>query len=155
MFEQWRREEPGFPWPSLDEYARRASEGHRPFALLVEGHPACYGWVSLLQAFWLGELKQGCSIDAPMTWIWDCVTPASMRNRGHYTHFLRALRWKFRDRDLLIFCHALNAPSRRAIRHAGFEPWVLVTQTASDTRSEVLNSRFRFNVAMQPMLQRG
>ncbi len=140
LFEQWRGSQSEFPWPSPEEGPRRFAEGHRLFALVSEGRPRCYGWISRLQTLWLQEIKRTCSVDAPMTWIWDCVTPASMRNRGYYAEFLRSLRRRLRDRDLLIYCHALNTVSYRAILRAGFVPWRIVTQSPARTEIKVLRT---------------
>ena len=141
-YEQWRRTEPDFPWPSPDEGPHRFSEGHRPFALVSEGKPRCYGWVTVMNSFWIDELKCVCRVDATMTWIWDCVTPAAMRNRGYYIEFLRALRRKYRDRELLIYCNSRNAPSHHAIRRAGFQVWATVTRSPAGTRVCVERPRF-------------
>ena len=153
LVEQWQRTEPEFPWPSPDEGPRRFGEGHRLFALVSDARPRCYGWISVMQTFWLDELKQHCGTDGPMTWIWNCVTPASMRNRGHYTEFLRALRRYFRDRDLLIFCHAHNAPSYRAILRAGFQPWTIITQFPGGTGIDVVRPRFGLGLNALPQPQ--
>jgi|CXWL01.1.fsa_nt_gi hypothetical protein len=141
-YEQWRRAEPDFPWPSPEEGPHRFSGGHRPFALVLDGRKCCYGWVSVMDSFWINEVKSGCRVDATMTWIWDCVTPVAMRNRGHYIEFLNALRRKFRDRDLLIYCHARNAPSYHAIRRAGFQEWASVTRSPAGIRVRVERPRF-------------
>ena len=141
-YEQWRSAQPDFPWPSRDDGARRFSEGHRPFALFADGEPRCYGWVSVMRSFRLNELNQYCDTHAPMTWIWDCVTPITMRDRGFFTNFLRALRQKYADRELLIYCHARNAASYRAIRRAGFVPWAMVTRFPDVTRVKILQPRF-------------
>lgn len=95
-----------------------------------------------MQAFWINELGGVFGTDVTMTWIWDCVTPAAMRNQGHYTEFLKALRHKFRDHELLIYCHAHNAASYRAIRRAGFLPWANVTQHPRRTSIDILQTRF-------------
>ena len=141
LIEQWRSES-GFPWPDAGECARRCAEGHRLYALTADGRPCCYGWAGRLQTFWLEELRQSCSLGSPMTWIWDCVTPAALRNHGHYTAFLRALRHRFRDRDLIIFCHAMNHVSYRAILRAGFRTWSIVTQSPRGTAVRFLDQRF-------------
>ena len=155
LYEQWRRTQLDFPWPSQDEGARRYSEGHRSFALFADGESRCYGWVSVMRSFQLNELNQYCGTDAPMTWIWDCVTPIAMRNRGFYTDFLRALRRKYADRELLIYCHARNAASYRAIRHAGFVPWAMVTRFPDVTKVKILQPRFGLDLYVMSGSERG
>src|SRR5687768_13872090 len=82
LFDHWRRCEPGFPWLDRKVCVDRFTNGHKLYALAVDGKPVCFGWVSNSRSFEIGELRGVCTLESAAFWIWDCITVSSHRNQG-------------------------------------------------------------------------
>lgn len=109
-----------FPWHDEAMLAERFASGSRLYGVRKNDQWVCFGWVSFTPRFFVGELGRWVEFPEPTTWIWDCVTPAPFRGRGHYVellHGIASLEGKF---PIAIFCTEENASSRRGIEKAGF-----------------------------------
>lgn len=131
--QSWIEEQPDFPW-TQEAVESRTRQGHRLYALIAQGAPVCYGWVSNRSSFEIGELTGTCDLGKSTLWIWDCVTPPAHRNRGYYTAFLTALLVEVGSQSPVIYCDSKNIPSRRAIEKSGFVAFASVIRSRLGTR---------------------
>lgn len=114
------------PWTAETLKARQLA-GHQLFALQQGGERVAFAWLSPAGGLEIGELGGHWNSSEPVRWVWDCVTPERYRGRGFYSQLLSGLSHKFSHQKLVIYCDALNEPSKRGILRAGFSPWVTVT----------------------------
>jgi hypothetical protein len=116
------------PW-SPEDVSARLGEGHRLFALRVNDRLVSFAWVADSTTFSINELDALVTIDRPMIWLWDCVTPDPFRGRGYYPRLLQALIARFEVDRTVIYSFPKNYPSIRGIQKAGFAPWMSVATT--------------------------
>ena len=121
------------PWEKHEVDARRTS-GARLFALRAETRLVSFAWVSRRQDFRVEEIRRELKSEAPLTWIWDCLTPSEYRGHGYYPELICQLAAQFGQRDAVIFVRTDNTPSVRGIAKAGFQPWVEIAVTKWSAR---------------------
>lgn len=103
---------------------RLRRSGADGFALMREGVPVHFAWVTEFEAFYMAEIGQHLrSPGEGAKLVFDCWTPVSMRGRGYYVQTLAPLSASLRQdsRSVWIFGAATNQASLRGIRKAGFE----------------------------------
>ena len=134
------RSAPDCPY-SREMRETRLRAGHRLFALVSDGKPVCFGWLSPDSKLRIDELGKSFDSSGLVRWIWDCITPAEERGKGHYTQMLEAFQTKFPGPALLgIFCVAQNVASKKGIERAGFQPWFSVTRSVFGTKLNVFDT---------------
>jgi hypothetical protein len=101
------------------------------FALVRDGFPVHFAWVTKFEAFYLAETRS--KVTSPgkeAELIFDCWTPQAVRRRGHYSDTIGKVAvglWG-RARTAWIFGAATNDASLRGIEKAGFEPWFILVR---------------------------
>jgi hypothetical protein len=116
------------PWERREIDARLNSGAHL-FALRARNRLVSFAWVSRAQNFRVDEIRRELRSDTPLTWIWDCKTPAEFRGRGYYPELICRLAIRFGTGDAAIFVRTDNTASVRGILKAGFQPWVAIAVT--------------------------
>jgi hypothetical protein len=116
------------PWSS-EAVSKRLHDGHRLFVLRVNDRLVSFAWVTEDRTFSIDELDAIVTVDRPMVWLWDCMTPAAFRGRGYYPRLLLGLVARFEAARTVIYCQPMNYPSLRGIQKAGFARWMSVTST--------------------------
>ena len=53
--------------------------------------------------------------------LFDFITPPKFRNKGNYTKLLKLIRYKFKDKNIMIYALSSNKKSKKAIIKAGFK----------------------------------
>jgi CelD/BcsL family acetyltransferase involved in cellulose biosynthesis len=103
---------------------RLRTSGAEGFALMREGIPVHFAWVTGFEGFYMAELGQHLRAPAKSAkLVFDCWTPISMRGRGYYAKTLPLVSASLREdgHSPWIFGAATNESSLRGIRKAGFE----------------------------------
>jgi GNAT superfamily N-acetyltransferase len=135
-------EMPGFPWSEAKNIQGRFSNGHKLYALSLNGNAVSFGWVSLQQSFDVGELRGKCIVGTNAIWIWDCVTLPEHRGRGYYTRLLQSLLCLYPGSRYIIFSRSDNDFSVRGILRAGFHSWACITVWRLGYWMKIINKDF-------------
>ncbi len=140
QFDKWVWTIHYFPWPNPKISHQRLNENTKLYALIEGDIPVCLGWVTRSSTFPLGELEGKCDFDPPTDMIWDCVTLANERRKGHFTRFLTGLQARFPQTTFSIFCLPDNHASAGSIRKAGFRPWSFVRVSRFGTKVKMFSA---------------
>lgn len=104
---------------AFGRFLERGAEGW----ILADGARwVSYGWITNCARFVPPHF--GGNLAGPMDWIFYCGTHPDYRGRGAFTALLTHMA-KTRlntERELFVDTLVENAPSRRAVNKAGFEP---------------------------------
>lgn len=113
--------------PEADRVASRFARGCRAFAVLDAGRLVAYGWVSTGPE-WVGELGVEITPAPGEAYVWNCLTLAEHRRRGHYRALLDGIVARSRREGLSrLWIGSVEDPAEKANADAGFLPVASVT----------------------------
>jgi GNAT superfamily N-acetyltransferase len=105
-----------------DRVATRLARGCRAFAVLHEGRIVSYGWLSTGPE-WIGEVGVEISPGAGEAYVWNCLTLAEHRRRGHYRALLEGIVAQARREKLTrLWIGSIDDPAEKADADVGFVP---------------------------------
>ena len=103
-----------------DRVAPRFERGSRAFAVIEAGNVVSYGWLSTATE-WIGELGVEISPGAGEAYIWNCLTLAQHRRRGHYRALLEGIVAQGRREGMArLWIGSTEDPAQKADADAGF-----------------------------------
>lgn len=103
-----------------DRVAPRFERGSRAFAVIEAGNVVSYGWLSTATE-WIGELGVAISPGAGEAYIWNCLTLADHRRRGHYRALLEGIVAQGRREGMArLWIGSTEDPAQKADADAGF-----------------------------------
>jgi GNAT superfamily N-acetyltransferase len=103
-----------------DRVAPRFERGSRAFAVMEAGKVVSYGWLSTTTE-WIGELGVEISPAAGEAYVWNCLTLAAHRRRGHYRALLEGIVAQARRDGLArLWIGSTEDPAQKADADAGF-----------------------------------
>ena len=103
-----------------DRVGPRFERGSRAFAVIEAGNVVSYGWLSTATE-WIGELGVAISPGAGEAYIWNCLTLADHRRRGHYRALLEGIVAQGRREGMArLWIGSTEDPAQKADADAGF-----------------------------------
>ncbi len=108
---------------------RRWARGCRSFALCEGGEIRAYGWLSHGPE-WIGEAALEIRPPAGDAYLWNCVTLASHRRRGHFRTLVGGVAAQVLSEGVTrLWIGSVQGSAEAAVAAAGFEPALVLDCT--------------------------
>ena len=105
---------------AFKEKKERFKKGQYFLALCYKNKLVSSGWIGAGKSWLITEIDRKIKLLNQIV-IFDFITQADERRRGHYTKLLKIIRNKFGNKYILIYSLSSNTSSKKAIIKAGFK----------------------------------
>jgi hypothetical protein len=102
------------------EKKERFKKGQYFLVLCYKNKLVSSGWINAGKSWLIAEIDRKIKLLNQIV-IFDFITSADERRRGHYTKLLKIIRNKFGNKYILIYALSSNKSSQKAIIKSGFK----------------------------------
>jgi len=78
------------------------------------------GWIYYGREWSISEIQKNIILKKQYL-LFDFETPHDVRKKGYYTLLLKLIRYKYKNKKLVIYTQSNNAASNKAIKKSGFK----------------------------------